>query len=95
MSQSNIEYIMHIADTQFSEIGITKSDLDNIQNKLWIQLLGEYVCTRGYAKTYYKIIFTAIKEGTIGLIDPMSVLSGELQEEYNRVKSLTNEQMNK
>ncbi len=86
MSKSNIEFVLNVANTQFSEFGITESDIINIKNKLWIELLGEYIYTRGYAQTYYKIIFSAIKEGLIDLMNPMSVLSGELQEEYNRVK---------
>ncbi len=82
----NITFILSYADGYFSEIGITFSDLMAIKNRMWIELMGEYIWTRGYSHEYYYYIFMAIKQGLIDKMDPMKVLSGALQEEYEMAR---------
>ncbi len=84
----NINFILGYAQNNCAELEITHSDLINIKDGMWIELMGEYIYTRGYASKYYRIIFTAIKEGLVDKMDPMKVLSGDLEEEYNKVKSI-------
>ena len=82
----NITFILGYADSYFSEIGITFSDLIYIKDKKWIELMGEYIWTRGYSHEYYYYIFMAIKQGLVNKMDPMKVLSGELKEEYESAR---------
>lgn len=83
---NDVGFILQYAQTNFAHIGIAESDIITLNNKIWIELLSKYVWTRGYAKKYYLIIFTAIKDGIIDKINPMKVLSGELEEEYEKVR---------
>ncbi len=85
---SDIEFIINYGIHNKIPISLDENDINYLENnKPWVNIMSQYLWTRGYAKKFYTIIFDAIKLRILSELDINYVLSGDLDMIYGDIKS--------
>ncbi len=90
---SNMNFIKQYAQINLQSMDITDEDFKYLSEfDDWVDIMVEYISTRGYASDYYKIIFKAVKLRILDKLDYLTVLAGDLEYEFERVSALVTNQ---